>query len=94
MTSDAIAELEFVLKFSTELGVALGKGRRVRLHPTRAGVEICSLYPSHADALAAATRIRDLPGDVESHCSRSPLNPARRGARQAAGTHIFGRQHH
>jgi hypothetical protein len=58
--NDAVAELEFALKFLTGLGVALGKGRRIRLHPIRAGVEIRSLYPSPADALAAATQVRHL----------------------------------
>jgi hypothetical protein len=57
---EAVAERDFVLKFFTEMGVALGKGRLLRLLPTSDGVEIRSLYPSHADALAAASRIREL----------------------------------
>jgi hypothetical protein len=53
-------ERDFILKFLQDMGEALGKARLVRLHPTRAGVEIRSLYSSPADALAAASRIRDL----------------------------------
>jgi hypothetical protein len=48
-----------VQRFLQDIGIALGKGRLIRLHPTSDGGEICSLYRSHAEALAAATRVRD-----------------------------------
>ncbi len=54
----------FVLKFFTEMGVALGKGRLLRLHPTSDGVEI---------RLAAAARIPELRAMVAlAGLARSP----------------------
>jgi hypothetical protein len=56
----AVEERDFMLRLVQDLGVALSKGRLVRLHPTSDGVEVCTLYPTHAEALAVVTRIRDL----------------------------------
>lgn len=53
----AIAERDFILQFVEETGVVSGKGRLVRVHPTSAGVEICALYLTRAEASAAAARL-------------------------------------
>jgi hypothetical protein len=45
---EGVAEGDFVLRFLQDIGIALGKGRLIRLHPTSDGLEICSLYRSHA----------------------------------------------
>jgi hypothetical protein len=60
----AIAERDFILQFVEETGVVLGKGRLVRVHPTSAGVEICTLYPSQGEASAATARLHGLRGMI------------------------------
>ncbi len=57
--NEALEERGFLLQVLDDLGLALRRGRELGLHATDAGVEVCELY-SRADALAAATRIRDL----------------------------------
>jgi hypothetical protein len=58
--NNAIAERDYLLKFFEELGVALCKGRPLGFHGTADGVEVCMLYPSRADAAAAAGYMRTL----------------------------------
>jgi hypothetical protein len=57
---EAIAERDFILQFLQDMGADLCKGRALGCRPTADGVEIRSLYPSQAEALAAASRIREL----------------------------------
>ena len=56
---DAIAERDYMLKCFTELGVALTKGR-----PLVDGDEIRMVFPSRADAEAAAGPMHTLRGLV------------------------------
>jgi hypothetical protein len=55
---EAIEERDFVLQLLERLGEALNRG--VHFQPTPDGAELCSLYPTRADALAAMQQIRRL----------------------------------
>ena len=55
-----IAERDFILKCLEAMGAAFRRERRLAFHPTAGGVEIRALYPSQADAEAAAFEMRNL----------------------------------
>ena len=57
---EAIAERDFLLNFFEDLGAAFDKSERLAFRETAEGIEIRSLYPSHADAVAVARRIHSL----------------------------------
>jgi hypothetical protein len=58
--NEAVEERDLMLSLLQDLGAALCKGRALGSRPTAAGVAVCELYPTRADALAAMQHIRRL----------------------------------
>jgi len=58
---EAVDEREYILGFLTKLGFAFGASRQLSYHPLEGGaVEIRSVYPSPAEAVAVSLHIRHL----------------------------------
>jgi hypothetical protein len=57
---EAVEERDVMLSLLRDLGAALCKGQPLDPRPTADGVEVCELYPTRADALAAMQQIRRL----------------------------------
>jgi hypothetical protein len=57
---EAVAERDYMVKFLHEMGEGFNKSRNLGFEVSDKGVEIRSLYPSRADALAVANHVRTL----------------------------------